>query len=168
MKKATYSWKQVLKRFKNRNLRFLWLTHVFSQLANYLLLFVLLGRVFEVTGSTMALGLLWTIYALPILFLGPFSGSIVDCLSKRRVLALTNLFQALVIAGYGFVFLTEKSFLIYALIFLYSIINQLNNPAEHASVPAFLPKKDFLLVNILFFFSYLSCGGSKAWKMRRT
>jgi len=153
MKKVSYNWKQVLKRFKNKSLRSLWLTHVFSQLANYLLLFVLLGRVFEVTGSTMALGLLWVIYALPILFLGPFSGSIVDCLSKRRILAITNLLQALVIGGYGLVFLTENSFLIYALIFLYSIINQLNNPAELAAVPAFLPKKDFLLVNNLFFFS---------------
>ncbi|MBL7078431.1 MFS transporter [Candidatus Shapirobacteria bacterium] len=153
MKKVAYSLKTVLKRFKNKNLRLLWLTHVFSQLANYLLLFVLLGRVFELTGSTMALGLLWTIYALPILFLGPFSGSIVDCLSKRRILIITNLLQVLVITGYGLVFFTQNSFLVYALIFLYSIINQLNNPAEQASIPAFLPKKDFLLINNLFFFS---------------
>ena len=153
MKKATYSWKQVLRKLKNKNMRWLWLSHVFSQLANYLLLFVLLGRVFELTGSTVALGMLWTVYALPILFLGPFSGSIVDCLSKRKILVITNLLQVVVIACYGLAFLTEKSFLVYALIFLYSIINQLNNPAEHASIPVFLPKKDFLLVNNLFFFS---------------
>jgi len=153
MKKTGHNWESILGKLKNRNFRWLWLTHAFSQLANYLLLFILLGRVFEVTGSTVAIGLLWVIYALPLLFLGPFSGAIVDCLSKRKILVITNIAQALVIACYSLTFLTGRNFLVFAFIFLYSIINQLNNPAEQASIPALLPKKDFILVNNLFFFT---------------
>ncbi|MFH1601864.1 MAG: MFS transporter [Candidatus Shapirobacteria bacterium] len=139
--------------FQNKKLRNLALSHSCSQLANYLLLFVLLGRVFEVTGSTVALGVLWAIYALPLLFLGPFSGAAVDSLSKRKILVIANLLQVIVIIGYGLTFLGTKNFLIYALVFVYSIINQFNDPAEQASIPTYLAKKDFVLVNNLFFFA---------------
>jgi len=139
--------------FRNKKFWRLWVSHLLSQISNYLLLFVLLGRLFEITSSTVAITMLWIIYAIPLILLGPFSGSLVDCLSKKRVLVVTNLAQALIIAGYSLTFLWQKNYLVYSLLFIYSLINQFNNPAELAAVPNLVKKKNLPIANNILLFS---------------
>jgi len=98
--------------------------------------------------------MLWIAYSLPILFLGPFSGSIVDCLSKKKVLIFTNLFHFFIIFSCGLVFLHgQKNFFVYSLLFIYSIINQFNNPAELSAIPALVKKENLLTANNILLFS---------------
>jgi len=139
--------------FWNKNFQKLWVSHALSQITNYLLLFLVLGRVFELTNSTVALGIMWVVYALPMFFLGPLTGTFIDCLSKRKALIYTNTLQAVIIASYALAFVTEKNYLVYALIFLYSLLNQFNNPAELALVPDLVKKKRLLLANNLLLFT---------------
>jgi len=153
MKKLIHSWKLPLHRSEKRSFGKLWASHALSQIANYILLFLLLGRIFEITKSTVAIGMLWIAYALPILFLGPFAGSLVDCWSKRKTLIYTNILQALVTAIYGLTFYLGKNYLIYAFIFFYSVINQFNNPAELAAVPALVRKKSLVVANNILIFT---------------
>ena len=139
--------------FKNKKFWRLWISHTLSQISNYLLLFVLLGRLFEITSSTVATSMLWIVYAIPLILLGPFSGSLIDCLSKKRVLVVTNLLQALIIAGYSLTFFWQKNYLVYSLLFIYSLINQFNNPAELAAVPGLVKKKNLPIANNILLFS---------------
>jgi len=139
--------------FKNKKFWRLWISHALSQISNYLLLFVLLGRLFEITSSTVAISMLWIVYAIPLILLGPFSGSLIDCLSKKRVLITTNLLQALIIASYSLTFFWQKNYLVYSLLFIYSLINQFNNPAELAAIPNLVKKKNLSMANNILLFT---------------
>lgn len=135
---------------KNTNFVYLWSSQILSQLTINIMNFLLLIRLFSITGSSIATSLLWVAYALPSIFLGPIGAASVDFVSKRKMLMLTNLFQALSIFGYAFLHRTNV-FLLYGVVISYSALNQFYMPAESASVPAIV-KKDYLpFANSLFF-----------------
>ena len=110
--------------------------------------FVMATRIFEKTGSTVAVSLLWVFFYLPSIFLGPFSGFFVDLFSRRKLLIISNFFQMVVILCY--LFIGVKVYPIYTLVFLYSLVNQFYYPAEAAMIPTLVKIKDLPLANSLF------------------
>lgn len=113
--------------------------------------FVMATKIFEKTGSTIAVSFLWVFYYMPSFFIGPFSGFFVDLLSRRKVLLISNLTQALIVLLY--LPAGERIFIIYFVVFLYSLVNQFYYPAESASVPSLVNKEDLILANSLLLFT---------------
>lgn len=132
------------------NFGFLWFSQILSQLTINLINFLLLTRLFTITQSAIATSMLWVAYALPAVFIGPFGAASVDMLSKRKVLILTNVFQALTILVYSLV-IKKGLFLPYGFAMIYSFINQFNDPAEASSVPGLVNKKQLHFANGLMF-----------------
>ena len=112
--------------------------------------FVFLIKLFEVTGSAISTSLLWIAYSLPAILIGPFASAIVDLTDKRKMLFITNFLQALTIFLYA---ISPKAniFILYQVVFIYSLLNQFYVPAEAASLPSLLPKKKLTQGNSLFF-----------------
>lgn len=135
---------------KNSNFMYLWSSQILSQLTINLMNFLLLARLYTVTGSSIATSLLWVAYCLPTLFLGPIGAATVDMASRRKILMVTNLLQALVIFSYLFVN-QQSIFLLYAVVLFYSILNQFYVPAEAAYLPSAVSKKSLPQANSLFF-----------------
>lgn len=126
----------------------LWTSQLLSQVTINMVSFVIILRIFEATRSTVAVSLVWFFYAVPAIFLGPFSGTIIDTLDKRKVLIWTNILQALTVLAYLLV--KQKIWPIYTIIFLYSLLNQLYLPSESATLPAVVPKKLYPPANSIF------------------
>ena len=134
----------------NRNFKFLWLSQVLSQLSINIMNFVFLIKLFETTGSAISTSLLWVAFSLPAILIGPFASAIVDLTDKRKMLFFTNLFQALTIFIYA-IFPNANIFVLYEVVFIYSLLNQFYVPAEAASLPSILPKEKLTQGNSLFF-----------------
>jgi len=135
---------------KNKNFRYLWISQVLSQVTINILNFVLIVKLLTETGSTIATSLLWVAYALPAILIGPIAAASVDVIDKKKVLVTTNLLQALSI--FLFALLSKQSFFsLYALAFTYSFFNQFYVPAEQASLPGFVDKKNLPHANGVFF-----------------
>lgn len=133
-----------------KNFRLLWISQILSQVTVNMMNFLLLARLFEVTGSSIATSLLWVSYALPTIFFGPIGAGIVDLVSRRKILVITNLLQALVI--FMFIFSHKYSiFLLFAVVVAYSFLNQFYVPAESASLPSLVSKNKLPKANSLFF-----------------
>jgi MFS family permease len=141
---------------KNTNFIKLWLAQFISIFVVSLLNFVLIVRIFETTHSSVAIAIFWIIYSLPTVFLGLFAGVLVDYWSKRRVLLLTNLFQA--VAALLYLSLGTKIWPIYGVVFLYSLIDEFFRPAQEASLPTFVEKKNLPFANGLMLFSLQGAG----------
>ncbi len=140
---------------KEKNFLKLWGSQVLSQITVNMVNFVLILYIFEKTGSTVAISLFWFFWALPAIFLGPFSGTIIDLFGTRRILILTNLVQSLIILLYLLV--KTSIWPLYSIVFLYAISNQFYVPAEAATLPGVCPKKLLTTGNSLFLFTtYLS------------
>lgn len=135
---------------KNRNFINLWTSQVLSQLTIHIMNFLLLIKLFEETGSSIATSLLWVAYGLPAIIIGPFAAASVDMVARRKMLVVTNLLQSATIFFYA---LSHQSslFLLYGVAMTYSLLNQFYVPAELASLPTLLSKKKLPHANGLFF-----------------
>lgn len=140
---------------KNRQFVYLWTSQILSQVTINIMNFLLLIRLFNETGSTIATSLLWVAYALPAIIIGPFAAASVDMLERRRVLMISNILQSLVIFLYAFSPQTTV-FLLYGLAFSYSFFNQFYVPAEQAALPTIVSKKNLPHANGLFFLTQQS------------
>lgn len=136
---------------KNRDFLKLWLSQSLSQLTANMLNFILIVKIYEATGSTVAVGLLLALYVAPSLFLGLFTGAFIDLWSKRKILTLTNLSQALIVLLYLGV--GSQAWPIYSIVLLYSLCDEFFNPAQAASLPALVKKEHFPAANSFFFFT---------------
>ncbi len=136
---------------KNRHFAKVWTSQFFSQLTANMLNFVLIVRIYEATASTVAVGFFFATYAAPSVFLGLFSGAFIDLMSKRKVLLLTNLSQALIVLLYLGV--GDKIWPIYTIVLLYSICDEFFTPAEASTIPAIVKKDNLPAANSLFLFT---------------
>ncbi len=140
---------------KNNKFIFLWISQIFSQLTINIMNFVLLVRIIAITNSAIAASLLWIAYALPAILIGPFAAAASDMFERRRVLMLSNLFQSVVVFLYALSH-NERFFLLFGLVFAYSLLNQFYIPTEHASLPSIVSKKYLPFANSLFFLTQQS------------
>lgn len=133
---------------RNRNFTLLWTSQILSQVTLNIINFVMATRIYEKTGSTLAVSFLWVFYYLPAFLFGPFSGFFVDQISLRRMLTYTNLFQGMTMLL--FLFAKTNIYPIYFVVFLYSFLNQFYFPAEASSLVWLVNKKDLTIANSLF------------------
>lgn len=128
----------------------LWISQLLSQITIHIMNFVIIVKLLTETGSTIATSMLWISYALPAIIFGPVAAASVDIFDKRRVLMITNLFQSLLILAYA-IFSRQSTFSLYGLVIAYSFFNQFYVPAEQASLPTIVKKKNLAQANGLFF-----------------
>lgn len=138
------------KLIKNSKFNYLWVSQILSQVTVNIMNFLLLTKLFAITGSSIATSLLWVTYALPAIFFGPIGAASVDLINKRKMLMATNLLQAIAVFGF-FLFHEQSFFLLYAVVLAYSFFNQFYVPAESASLVSVVDKKNLASANSLFF-----------------
>jgi len=132
---------------KTKRFLHLWFSQALSQLTIQIMNFLIIVRIFEATGSTIATSIA---YALPAIVLGPFAAALVDLVDRRRVLMLTNLLQAVAVFLYA---LSDPKylFLSYGVVLVYALFNQFYVPAEAASLRRVVPKEKLPQANGIFF-----------------
>lgn len=134
---------------KKGNFKFLWISQTLSQLTLQVMNFLLLVRIYEETGSTIATSFIWIAFALPAILLGPIGSAWVDMVDRRKVLMVSNILQALTILGFALVF-EKYLFLSFGVVLIYSIFNQFYVPAESASLPQLVSQERFPQANGIF------------------
>jgi len=138
-----------IKILSNKNFLLIWLSQLFSLISASLLNFVLIGRIYSSTQSTVAVGFFLFFYYLPTMILGPFVGVFIDNWSKKKIFIFSNLFQSVIVLTYLGV--SQKIWPIYAIVLLYSLCDEFFNPAVLASVPGIIGKNYYPLANSLLF-----------------
>ena len=88
---------------RNRNFRLLWSAQVISEVGDWLYAVVLYSLLLQITGRAESIGIALVLQLLPQLFVSPMAGVINDRVSRRRVMILTDVGRAVVIAAMVFV-----------------------------------------------------------------
>lgn len=133
---------------KNRAFLYLWIAQALSQTALNATVYILIVHVEQGTGSSTALGLLILSFIVPSVIMGVAAGVFVDRWQKKRVLLITNILRAFIVAS--FVFLGEAFWLVVIVNIAYSVVSQFFAPAEIASIPAVVPRRELVVANGLF------------------
>lgn len=138
---------------KNRSFVALWSGQLLSQVADKVLLILLIARLddyksaFLGTENSMRSTLLLT-FTLPAILFGSAAGIFVDRWSKKSILMASNLIRALFIIALPF--LPKEFLLLLLLTFIISTVTQFFAPAEQAAIPLVVRPENLLAANALF------------------
>lgn len=136
----------------NRDFVLLWLTQVLTQLGSNLLSFVLALRVFELTNSNTAVGILMLMFGLPTFLFGTTAGVLSDKFNKLNILLFVEISLALLV--FLFFFVSETVVYIYLLVFFISLSLQFFFPSVASLIPQFVDSDHLLPANSLFTSSF--------------
>ncbi|NMB91685.1 MFS transporter [candidate division WWE3 bacterium] len=134
---------------KNKDFLKLLTSQITSLLAQCIINYLLILKIYAETNSAYAITLLWFAYSIPVILIGPFASTIVDMVNRKTLLIFTNLFQAITILL--FVPVADKYMLIYTVVFVYSLLNQFYLPAESAYVPCLFKNSELAEANGVFY-----------------
>lgn len=136
---------------KNKEFTKLWGAQLISTICAAALNFILMGRIYQATASTIAVGLFWGFYIIPSTTLGPFVGVFLDYLDKKKILVFSSLVQALVVLLY--LGIGDKIWPIYTIVLLYSFFDEFFNPAVSVLIPSLVKKRELPAANTFFLFT---------------
>lgn len=150
---------------RNRHFLVLWLAQLFSLLALNSTLFVIIILIEKATQSSTQNAALIAAFSLPAVLLAALAGIVVDRVSKRDMLVVSNglrvFFQLAltVLAALGLQRQIDAALLmalIYVLIFSSSAVGQFFAPAEGATIPLLVGRAGLFTANSLFTFTVIA------------
>lgn len=140
---------------RNGNFNRLWGSQILSQIAQNLLNFALIIRVFQLAQGTrfgnISVALLILSFGIPSVLFGAAAGVFVDHWNKRLVLMVVNFMRAVLVLGY--IVFDRNLWIVLALSFLISTATQFFTPAESAAIPSLVTPRQLLRANALFVFT---------------
>ena len=137
---------------RNRRFLALWAAQILSMTAANALTSALIVMVAEITRSNTSSSFLILLAVIPAVVFGVFAGVFVDRSDRRLVLIVTNALRAAAVA----VFLLVGTELVtaYLVNFLVAAVTVFFVPAEAATIPNIVRKRDLLVANSLFTFTF--------------
>lgn len=137
---------------RNGNFNRLWAAQALSQVAQNLLNFALIIRVFQLAQgtrlATISVAVLVLSFGLPSILFAAAAGLYTDHWNKRTVLFVSNVIRAVLALAY---LVVEQNLAAVLLIsFLMSTTTQFFTPAEASAIPALVSKRQLLRANSLF------------------
>ena len=129
----------------------LWLGQLFSNLGGVISMIALLLYIISMDESPIALAWYGIFQAIPMIFLSPIAGVLVDRLDRKKIMVISDLLQAFCIALLPF---TNNLWQVYLITFLTSSINRFFYPARNAAIPNLVDKNELLPANSLSTLSF--------------
>jgi MFS family permease len=137
---------------RNRRFLALWAAQILSMTAANALTSALIVLVAELTKNNTSSSFLILLAIIPAVLFGVFAGVFVDRSDRRLVLITTNALRAAAVAVFLIVGLELVT--AYVVNFLVAAVTVFFVPAEAATIPNIVRKRDLLVANSLFTFTF--------------
>ena len=137
---------------RNRAFTAIWAAQILSQVAANAVTSALIILVAELTHSNTSSSVLILLAVLPAVLFGVAGGVIVDRTDRRLVLVITNTLRAA--SPIPLLLFGTSLTVVYLVNFLVATVTIFFVPAEAATLPAIVRKRDLLVANSLFTFTF--------------
>lgn len=137
---------------RNRPFLALWSAQVLSMVAANALTSALIVLVAELTRSNTSSSILILLAVVPAVLFGILAGVFVDRTDRRLVLIATNALRAVAVAV--ILVIGDSLMAAYLVNFLVASVTVFFVPAEAATIPSIVRKRDLLVANSLFTFTF--------------
>jgi MFS family permease len=134
---------------RHRDFSLLWFGGLISLTGDWMLRVALPVHVYNLTGSTLATGIMFMAAMLPPLLLGSVAGVFVDRWDRKRVMVVTNLVLAAGLLPLLLAQSVEWLWLVYLVAFIQSAVSQFFSPAENALLPTLVGEEHLMAANSL-------------------
>jgi MFS family permease len=136
-------------RGRTRDFWTFWTGETISNLGSSFTQFALPLLVFKLTGSALSLGIAFAFSFLPYLLFGLVIGAWVDRLDRKRVMILSDIGQAIVIASIPALFLLGALTIwwVYVVAFLSATLHIFTDSSQFAAIPSLVDQNDLVTAN---------------------
>ena len=134
---------------ENRDYRRLWIGDMASLLGDWLNTIALYTLIRQLTGSPVALGLVFIVKTLPFALASPLAGLLADRFDRKRLMIGSDLARAAVVLGFLAIDRAEELPALYGLIALQMMIGAVFVPARTATLPNITTPSQLLTANAL-------------------
>ena len=126
---------------RHRDFRLLWCGHVFASMGFWMDQVTRGWLIYELTDSTVQLGMIRGVQSLPILFLSPIAGSVADRYSRKMQIVVTQIADGLMFALLGLLIFAGaiQPWHVYATAFGMAIAQTFHHPARAAIIADVVP-----------------------------
>jgi MFS family permease len=133
--------------FKLKDFRKLWLAQFVSVFGDFLALFGVISLItFRLHGTVVGVTYVTIAYMLPLAFIGPVAGVLVDRWNVKRVMIASDLIRG--VLALLLVFVTDLN-QIFAIFFSISTVSSFFGPAQSVTVRTLVPKEQLLAANAM-------------------
>jgi len=133
----------------NRPFRNLWYGQVISELGDWLNTIAIYSLILKLSGSGMAVATAMMAKLLPIFFVSPIAGVIIDRTSRKKVMIASDVLRFIIVLGFLLVDEAGDLWLVYTLVVLEISMAGFFEPARSAIIPSIIPRKDLVTANAL-------------------
>ena len=134
---------------QNPSFRNLWYGQVVSELGDWLNSIAIYALILKLSDSGMAMAGAMMAKLLPIVLVSPIAGVVVDRVSRKTVMIVSDLLRCIVVLGFLLVEDRDALWLVYALVIVEISLSGFFEPARNAIIPSLVPKKDLVIANAL-------------------
>lgn len=128
------------------NYRYLWVGTVFMSAGQWVQQVTLGWLIYDLTASSVLLGMLNGLRAVPFLVVSPIAGVIADRMDRRKILMATQYVLMVTTAGMGFLVASGhlQVWQVFAFTLVTSIAWSFVDPVRQSVVPTLVPKEDLM------------------------
>ena len=134
---------------RNRNFRLLFIGQTISQLGDWFNTVAVYSLLLDLTGSATAVALMLIVQLLPIAFIGPLAGVIVDRVNRRRIMIAADVIRGCLILGLLLVRRADQIWIAYVVTALTVAAQAFFEPARTATIPNVTSAEELLPANAL-------------------
>jgi MFS family permease len=134
---------------QNPSFRNLWYGQVVSELGDWLNSIAIYALILKLSDSGMAMAGAMMAKLLPIVLVSPIAGIVIDRVSRKKVMIISDLLRFVVVLGFLLVEDQDALWLVYALVIIEISLSGFFEPARSAIIPSLVPKKDLVTANAL-------------------
>jgi MFS family permease len=140
---------KILSPLRNRDFALLWSGQTVSTVGDYALAVALPIWVYQLTGSTIALGAMAVCQTIPMLIFGLLSGALVDRYDRKRIMIIGDILRGVLLLTLMFVQSAHHILLLYFVAFLNASVSRFFVPARNAVIPNIVHKDLLPIANAL-------------------
>jgi MFS family permease len=135
---------RALTSLQHRDYRLLWFGHVFTSMAFWMDQVTRGWLIYELTDSTVQLGLVRGVQAIPILLLSPIAGSAADRYSRRTQILVSQVIDGSMFAALALLIVTGQiqPWHVYVTAFGMAAVQTFQQPARAAIISDVVPTKN--------------------------
>ena len=133
----------------NPNFRYLWAGQVVSLLGDWFNLIASAILIAELTGSGLAIGILFTIRMLAPFVIAPIAGICADRYNRKHILIITDIVRAFILFGFLFIRDENDVWLLYTLTTFLFAVSGFFSPARSAILPDVTSARELGTANTL-------------------
>ncbi len=141
----------------NRSLRLLFWAASASSIGDWCRHVAIVGLAVSCSGAGLKIAVLLLLEVLPLLFIGPLSGALIDRTSSKKVMVVCDLSRAVLTLGFLFVHTEEQLWIAYLLTALISIFDAPSMAARQTLVSRLVSSEHLVAAHALFSLSAGLC-----------